>query len=96
MILLFNENQRRSGRSFGNGKRMDGKTWIRIHPEKTHIGNSAIEGEGSTFLIQIRNRNEMDTKKKYAEIPDRIREETSKVCGKAIEKVVNEINPILR
>ena len=70
---------------------------LNLHPEKTRIGNCMVIGEGFDFLGY---RFELGTtwvrKKSIQKFRDRIRQKTSKVCGKAIKEVIKELNPILR
>lgn len=68
-----------------------------LHPEKTHIGNCMKEGEGFDFLgyrfeagtLWIRNKS-------IQRFRERIRKETSRVCGKALTEVIDVINPVMR
>jgi RNA-directed DNA polymerase len=70
---------------------------LTIHPEKTHIGNCQIEGQGFDFLgYRFESGTRWIRKKSIQKFRDRIRQETSRVCGKAITKVIETLNPILR
>jgi RNA-directed DNA polymerase len=70
---------------------------LTLHPEKTHVGNCMIEGEGFDFLgYRFEAGNRWIRKKSIQRFRDRIRKETSRVCGKAIEEVIKKLNPILR
>ena len=70
---------------------------LSLHPDKTHVGNCAVEGEGFEFLGY---RFEAGTRwvrpKSIRRFRDRIRQETSRVCGKSIEQVIEKLNPVLR
>jgi len=70
---------------------------LTLHPEKTQIGDCSVEGEGFDFLgYRFEAGTRWIRKKSIQKFRDRIREETSRVCGKAIDKVIEKINPILR
>jgi RNA-directed DNA polymerase len=78
------------------------KEWMKehdlnLHPEKTHIGNSMVEGQGFDFLgYRFETGTTWVRRKSIQKFRDRIREETSRLCGKSLQKVIEEINPILR
>lgn len=70
---------------------------LKLHPEKTHVGNCLIEGEGFEFLgYRFECGNRRIRGKSVQKFRDRIRELTKRNCGKAIEEVVNKLNPVLR
>jgi RNA-directed DNA polymerase len=73
------------------------KNDLTIHPEKTHIGNCMIEGQGFDFLgYHFEGGTRWVRKKSIQKFRDRVRQETSRVCGKAITEVIDTLNPILR
>ena len=68
-----------------------------LHPEKTHLGNCMIEGEGFEFLgYRFEAGTSWVRRKSIQKFRDRIRELTSKVGGKSIQKVIFKLNPVLR
>jgi len=70
---------------------------LTLHPEKTHIGNCMIEGDGFDFLgYRFEAGTRWVKRKSIQKFRDRIRKETSKVCGKSIEEVIGNLNPVLR
>jgi RNA-directed DNA polymerase len=70
---------------------------LNLHPEKTHIGNCMIEGQGFDFLgYRFEAGTKWVRRKSIQKFRDRIREKTSRLCGKSIQKVIGEINPVLR
>lgn len=70
---------------------------LSTNPEKTHIGNCMEEGKGFDFLgYRFESGKKWIRRKSIQKFRDRIREETSRVCGKAITAVIKAINPILR
>lgn len=78
------------------------KEWMKehdlnLHPEKTHIGNCMIEKQGFDFLgYRFGAGTKWVRRKSIQKFRERIREETSKVCGKSLKSVISRINPILR
>lgn len=70
---------------------------LTIHPDKTHIGNYLIEGQGFDFLgYRFENGKIWIRKKSIMKFRDKIREETRRTCGKSLSMVINKLNPILR
>lgn len=70
---------------------------LNLHPEKTHVGNCMIEGQGFDFLgYRFEAGTKWIRRKSIQKFRDRIREKTSRVCGKSLQKVIEELNPILR
>lgn len=68
-----------------------------LHPEKTHLGNCMIKGEGFEFLgYRFEAGTTWVRNKSIQKFRDRIRQETKRNCGKSIEAVVAKLNPILR
>jgi RNA-directed DNA polymerase len=68
-----------------------------LHPEKTHLGNCMVKGEGFEFLgYRFEAGTSWVRRKSIQKFRDRIRELTSRVCGKAIKQVIAKLNPVLR
>jgi len=68
-----------------------------LHPEKTHLGNCMVEGEGFEFLgYRFEAGTSWVRRKSIQKFRDRIRELTSRVGGKAIHEVIAKLNPVLR
>jgi len=70
---------------------------LTLHPEKTHIGNAALEGQGFEFLgYRFEAGSSWVRTKSIQKFRDRIRQETRRCTGVAIECVIAKLNPILR
>lgn len=70
---------------------------LKLHAEKTQIGNCTEKGQGFEFLgYRFEQGRRMVRKKSWKSVRDRIREKTKRTCGKSIEKVIEELNPMLR
>lgn len=69
---------------------------LNLHPEKTHIGNCLVEGQGFEFLgYRFEAGTSWVRRKSIQKFRDRIRELTSKVGGRSIQAVVEKLNPVL-
>ena len=70
---------------------------LALHPDKTHLGNCLVEGEGFEFLgYRFEAGTSWVRRKSIQKFRDRIREETSRNCGKSIKAVIAKLNPTLR
>jgi RNA-directed DNA polymerase len=68
-----------------------------LHPEKTHLGNCMVEGEGFEFLgYRFEAGTSWVRRKSIQKFRDRIRQETKRTCGKTLNEVIGKLNPILR
>lgn len=78
------------------------KEWVTpnglsLHPDKTHVGNCMIEGQGFEFLgYRFEAGKTWIRKKSIKSFRDRIREKTRRTCGRAITDVIASLNPVLR
>lgn len=70
---------------------------LTLHPDKTHVGNCLIEGEGFEFLgYRFECGHRKIRKKSIQKFRDRIRELTKRNCGKSMNEVIEKVNPVLR
>jgi len=70
---------------------------LTTHPEKTHVGNCLIEGQGFDFLgYRFECRKKWVRRKSISNFRDKVRQMTKRTCGKSIEKVIEKLNPTLR
>jgi len=68
-----------------------------LHPEKTHVGNSAIEGQGFDFLgYRFESGTRWVRQKSAQKFRDKIRAKTSRTCGQSMEYIIQSLNPILK
>jgi RNA-directed DNA polymerase len=68
-----------------------------LHPEKTHIGNCMEIGQGFEFLgYRFEAGRKYVRKKSFDKLKDKIRAKTSRSCGVSVEKVIENLNPLLR
>lgn len=69
---------------------------LALHPDKTHIGNCTIEGEGFEFLgyrFECGKRTVRKTSMK--KLRDTIRKRTKRTVGQSMESVIKSLNPTL-
>jgi RNA-directed DNA polymerase len=68
-----------------------------VHPEKTHIGNCAIEGEGFDFLgYRFEAGKRWVRKKSIQKFRDAVRAKTARTIGEPLQKVIGGLNIMLR
>lgn len=78
------------------------KVWVEenglvLHPEKTHVGNCMIEGQGFEFLgYRFEAGTRWIRKKSILKFRESIRQKTSRVRSGAMEAIIAEINKTLR
>lgn len=73
------------------------KHGLKLHPDKTRIGNCQVEGQGFEFLgYRFEAGQRYVRKKSMNKLKDEIRTLTKRTCGRSIQKVVDEVNPKLR
>ena len=70
---------------------------LRLHPDKTHVGDCRIPGEGFEFLgYRFEAGRRWVRKKSLTRLKDRIRERTRRTRGESLERIIASINPVLR
>jgi RNA-directed DNA polymerase len=68
-----------------------------LHPDKTHVGDCRVAGQGFDFLgYRFEAGQRRVRKKSRQKLFDRIREHTRRSRGDSLTKVIAELNPILR
>ena len=78
------------------------RTWVSangltLHPDKTHIGDCRIEGQGFEFLgYRFEAGQRWVRKKSLSALKDKIRALTKRNCGHRITRVIASLNPILQ
>lgn len=78
------------------------KQWMKknglvLHPDKTHIGNCTVEGDGFEFLgyrFECGKRTVRKTSMK--KLRDTIRKRTKRTVGQSMERVIKSLNPTLK
>ncbi|WP_260296055.1 group II intron reverse transcriptase/maturase, partial [Sedimenticola hydrogenitrophicus] len=70
---------------------------LRLHPDKTHIGDCREKGQGFEFLgYRFEAGRRWVRKKSLKALKEKIRRKTRRTCGNSLEHVIGELNPMLR
>jgi len=70
---------------------------LRLHPDKTHVGDCRVPGEGFDFLgYRFEAGRRYVRRKSLARLKDRIREKTRRTRGQSLARIVDDLNPMLR
>ena len=70
---------------------------LRLHPDKTHVGDCRIEGQGFDFLgYRFEAGQRRVRKKSRQKLFERLRVHTGRTRGDSLSKVIADLNPILR
>jgi RNA-directed DNA polymerase len=70
---------------------------LTLHPDKTHLGDCRVEGQGFEFLgYRFEAGERWVRKKSLKSVRDKIRAKTRRNEGNSLEYVIASLNPILR
>jgi RNA-directed DNA polymerase len=70
---------------------------LRLHPNKTHIGDCRESGQGFEFLgYRFEAGRRYVRKKSLDRVKDNIRAKTRRTCGQSLAFVIDRLNPMLR
>jgi RNA-directed DNA polymerase len=70
---------------------------LTLHPEKTKLGDCLVPGQGFDFLgYHFEAGRRWVRKKSRRSIRDRIRDKTKRTCGRSLDQIIGELNPMLR
>jgi len=70
---------------------------LRLHPDKTHVGDCRQAGEGFELLgYRFEAGLRLVRKKSLTRFKDKIREKTGRTRGDSLARVINSLNPMLR
>ena len=78
------------------------RTWVEangltLHPDKTHVGDCRIPGQGFEFLgYRFEAGKRYVRKKSLNKLKDSIRAKTSRSRGDSLERVIKDLNRVLR
>jgi RNA-directed DNA polymerase len=68
-----------------------------LHPDKTHLDNCMIKGQGFDFLgYRFEAGKRFVSKKSTKALQDKIRSKTKRTRGDSMECIVKDLNPMLR
>jgi RNA-directed DNA polymerase len=70
---------------------------LTLHPDKTHVGNCMEIGQGFEFLgYRFEGGKRLVRKKSLKALKDKIRSKTKRSRGVSIERIIQDLNPMLR
>jgi RNA-directed DNA polymerase len=70
---------------------------LRLHPDKTHVGDCRQPGEGFDFLgYRFEAGHRFVRKKSLTRFKDSIRAKTERTRGDSLSRIVADLNPVLR
>lgn len=68
-----------------------------LHPEKTRLGNCLVKGQGFEFLgYRFEAGRRWVRDKSRNALRDRIRAKTKRTCGRSVDQIIGDLNPVLR
>ena len=70
---------------------------LTLHPDKTHVGDCRVEGQGFDFLgyrFEAGKRG-VRTRSRKA-LKDRIRQKTRRTRGDSLTRIIADLNPMLK
>ncbi len=78
------------------------KAWVSdngliLHPDKTHLGDCRIEGQGFEFLgYRFEAGQRTVRKKSLTALKDKVRQLTRRTRGDSLKRIIADLNPMLR
>ena len=70
---------------------------LRLHPQKTHVGDCRQAGQGFEFLgYRFEAGHRWVRKKSVNRLKDKIRERTRRTCGQSLARAIESLNPMLK
>jgi RNA-directed DNA polymerase len=70
---------------------------LSLHPDKTHVGDCSVPGQGFEFLgYRFEAGKRRVRKKSLKALRERIRARTKRTRGDSIEHIIDSVNPMLR
>jgi RNA-directed DNA polymerase len=70
---------------------------LTLHPDKTRVGDSRQPGQGFDFLgYRFEAGRRLVRKKSLKALKDKVRGLTSRSRGDSLERIINDLNPVLR
>ena len=89
-------------REDANAALADIRQWVSangltLHPDKTHVGDCRVAGEGFDFLgYRFEAGRRWVRKKSLKRLKDKVRERTGRSRGDSLARIVADLNPVLK
>lgn len=78
------------------------KTWVgenglTLHPDKTHVGDCLINGQGFEFLgYRFETGRRWVRDKSFKGFKDKVREKTKRTRGESLRTIIEDLSPMIR
>ena len=96
-FVILCDNQEQAEQALVTIQQWVGSKELTLHPDKTHIGNCMIKGQGFEFLgYRFEAGKRTVRKKSLNALQDKIRRKTKRSRGDSMERIVKDLNPMLR
>ena len=96
-FVILSKSKDDATRALAIVKEWVGNNDLQLHPDKTHLGNAMIEGQGFEFLgYRFEAGKRFVRKKSLKSFRDKIRVVTKRSRSGSISEIVAELNPILK
>ena len=70
---------------------------LQLHPDKTHVGDCRVKGQGFEFLgYRFEAGQRWVRKKRLTALKDKIRSHTKRTQGQSLQQIIAKLNPMLR
>ena len=70
---------------------------LRLHPDKTHVGDCLVAGQGFEFLgYRFEAGRRFVRKNSLTRFKDKIRARTRRTRGQSLARIIDSLNPLLR
>jgi len=70
---------------------------LRLHPDKTHVGDCLVKGQGFEFLgYRFEAGRRLVRKKSLTRLKDSIRAKTRRTRGQSLARIIGDLNPMLK
>jgi len=96
-FVILCRNQEEAEEALAKVQKWVGAKGLKLHPDKTKVGNCIEEGKGFEFLgYRFESGKRYVRKKSMKKLYDKVREKTKRRAGKSLQKIIGELNPTLR
>ena len=70
---------------------------LQLHPDKTHVGDCRVRGQGFEFLgYRFEAGRRWVRKKSEQSLKDKVRQKTRRTAGRSLRQIIDDLGPMLR
>jgi len=96
-FVILNKSQKEAENMLNKVREWVTTNELKLHPEKTHVGNCLIKGQGFEFLgYRFESGDRTVRNKSCQKFRDKVKTMTARSCGKSISQVIRNLNPMIR